>query len=73
MISIDNDLVVYSKDAMHTLMHSQCPKNRGNPSSCVFHDIRRLELEERERWFSKLSREQIIQLYLQHTKCLNEG
>lgn len=73
MISIDNDLVIYSKDAMRTLMHSKCPKNLGNPSNCVFHDIRKLDVEKREEWFSKLSRTEIMDLYLQHTKCLNEG
>ena len=47
----------------------RCPLG-GNPADCPLHEIRKWPMEKRLSWLETLNDEEIVELYRQHSDCL---
>jgi len=76
-LSQRGDIPVFTdsnESAVRIAMHGRilrCPMG-GNPDDCPLHEIRLLPLDERLKWLDSKTDFELIQLFSDHIKCLNE-
>ena len=49
-----------------------CPFDQGNPCVCPLHEIRKVSIQERDKWVRGLSTERMLEILTYHQKCLGE-
>ena len=49
----------------------RCPLG-DNPEDCQLYEIRKLPMEERLAWLEEKTNSEVVEMYQQHTKCLEQ-
>lgn len=65
---MDETIIEEARIAMHGRL-LRCPLG-GNPENCPLHEIRKMPLEERLVWLEEKTNAEVVELYRQHSECL---
>jgi len=53
-------------------LSAECPFDGENPCTCPFHEVRKMDLENRLEWARSMNDDEIINLFTHHQGCLEE-